>query len=194
VVDGTAYEEKCRYQERDSSSDQYTGNDSKESKYYEGFSSESPPDTGKYYVGKGLHSPFLEDQLADEEEWPSPGQFGKRYDFQQRTWSEAWYSGKKVTWLNREPKYDSKEFAMATIVVGIHPAKLRGFFGSDGFFMLTIHVQTGNKPTTQEISHDCSALSPIRRVIRLTNIYSFNSTVFSLCGRSRASALHAMPG
>ncbi|KAJ5593578.1 hypothetical protein N7537_010482 [Penicillium hordei] len=121
VVDGTAHEEKCRYQERDSSSDQNTGNDSKERKDSEGFSSESPPDTGKYYVGKGLHSPFLEDQLADEEEWPSPGQFGKRYDFQQRTWSEAWYSGKKVIWLNREPNYGSKEFAMATIVTGNEP-------------------------------------------------------------------------
>ena len=58
----------------------------------------------------------------------------------------------KVTWLNREPNYGSKEFVMATIVVGIYPIKLWEIFGSGEFFMLTIHVQTGNQLTTQRAS------------------------------------------
>jgi hypothetical protein len=149
VIDGTAYEEKWRNKERDSISDQDQEKDAKESTHSECFSFETPPDTGKYYVGKGLHSPFLEDQLADEEECPSPGKFGRTYDFQHEAWSKAWYTSKKVTWLNREPKYGSKEFAMATIVVGTPPENAWGFVGSGKNFMLTIHVQTGNEPTTQ---------------------------------------------
>lgn len=149
VIDDAAYKEQCRSQEReydgDGSSDQNTQNNSEESSD----SGETPQDPGKYYVGKGFHSPFLEDQLAYEEEWPSPGKFGKKYDFQRKTWSEAWYSSNKVTWLNGGPEYGSKELAMTTIVVGTGPAKLWGFVGSDKDFMLTIQVQTGNEPTTQ---------------------------------------------
>ncbi|KAJ5934542.1 hypothetical protein N7466_004089 [Penicillium verhagenii] len=61
----------------------------------------------KYYVGDGFHSPLLRDELADEEEYPSPGQFGG-------------YSHMEVTWLN-EKHQGNHELAMASIVTGNQP-------------------------------------------------------------------------
>lgn len=99
-------------------------------------------------MGKGFHSPFLEDQVADEEELPSPGQFGKKYDSQQGTFGEGWYSSKKVTWLNGGPEYGGRELAMTTIVVGTILQRHKGSLARSKD-LLTTCVQTGNEPATQ---------------------------------------------
>ncbi|KAJ5703223.1 hypothetical protein N7488_010771 [Penicillium malachiteum] len=91
--------------------------------------SKTPSEVGEYYVGKGFHSPFLEDQITDDGELPSPGQFGRNYDYHRGNFSEAWYRSKRVTWLNKGPKYGGRELAMTAIVVSA-PLKAPDFIGS----------------------------------------------------------------
>lgn len=91
----TAVIDDREYQDRDS-----FGYDSRDR--------ENDPGDGRYFVAEHLHSPKLENQCSEEEEWPSPREF----------WP---YSSQKVTWLNGEPT-EGTELAVAAIVVSIHPA------------------------------------------------------------------------
>ncbi|KAJ6016537.1 hypothetical protein N7540_011128 [Penicillium herquei] len=151
VLDDTEYKEQCRYRARgyysDDSSEPDMQHTFEENLGSGGLRDGSSPEIDESYVGKGFHSPFLEDQLADEEILPSPTQFGKFYDTQQGTFNDGWYSSKKVTWLNRDSEHGGRELAMTTIVVGTPLQRHKGS-PARSRDLLTKCVKTGNEPAT----------------------------------------------